>query len=163
MTLKSGKGRTDSASRVIRADAKTLYEAYIDPEKLVQWLPPEGMSGIIGKYEPYKGGAFQITLTYESDENYKGKTTENTDVIEGKFLELKPYSRIVQTGKFESLDPSFSGEIIETILFEEVDEGTRVTFMIENVPEGISKADHDEGLRSTLEHLAMFTEEDETT
>ena len=160
MAVKSDKGRTDTASRVIRASAKNLYEAYTDPEKLVQWLPPEGMSAHVGKYEPWEGGHYQITLTYESDENYSGKTTSNTDVLEGTFLELTPYSKIVQSGKFESDDPSFGGEITESIIFDEVSEGTKVTFILENVPQGISKEDHDEGLKSTLENLARFTEEE---
>ena len=152
------KGRTDTASRVIGASPKTLYEAYTDPDQLVQWLPPAGMSAHVDMFEPFEGGKFHITLTYESEENYSGKTTENTDVMEGEFLELVPYRKIVQTGRFQSDDPSYSGEITESLIFEEVEEGTKVTFILENVPEGISKADHDEGLRSTLENLARFTE-----
>ena len=36
--------------------------------------------------------------------------------------------------------------------------GTEVTITCENVPVGISKADHDVGLRSTLANLATFIE-----
>jgi len=45
-----------------------------------------------------------------------------------------------------------------TWMFEAVPEGTRVTIVCENVPEGIRKEDHDVGLRSSLENLAGFTE-----
>lgn len=37
-------------------------------------------------------------------------------------------------------------------------EGTLVTIVCENVPEGIRKEDHDEGLRSSLENLAEYVE-----
>ncbi|MFX7816355.1 hypothetical protein ABTK28_20610 [Acinetobacter baumannii] len=36
--------------------------------------------------------------------------------------------------------------------------GTDVSIIAENVPIGLSKADHDVGLRSTLENLARFVE-----
>ena len=41
---------------------------------------------------------------------------------------------------------------------ETISEGTKVTIVCENVPEGIRKEDHDAGLMSTLENLAIFTE-----
>ncbi|MET3549076.1 hypothetical protein ABID47_005708 [Paenibacillus favisporus] len=34
-----------------------------------------------------------------------------------------------------------------------------VTIVCENVPAGIRKEDHDVGLRSTLENLALYTEQ----
>ena len=34
--------------------------------------------------------------------------------------------------------------------------GTRVIFLAEDVPEGISKEDHDAGLKSSLENLAAY-------
>ncbi|WP_312651912.1 SRPBCC domain-containing protein [Proteiniclasticum sp.] len=157
MTGEFRTGRTDTASKVIKATPEVLYEAYTDPMKLIEWLPPQGMSAQVDQYEPFEGGRFHITLTYESV-NGSGKTTRDTDVMEGKFMELIPCLKIVQTGRFQSDDPSYSGEMTETVIFEEVDEGTRVTFIMDNVPEGISKADHDEGLKSTLENLAKFVE-----
>lgn len=64
----------------------------------------------------------------------------------------------MQSVKFNSEDPAFSGEMIQKWLLEDVSEGTKVTIVCENVPEGIRKEDHDTGLRSTLENLAIFTE-----
>jgi hypothetical protein len=37
-------------------------------------------------------------------------------------------------------------------------EGTDVTIVCEDVPEGIRQEDHEEGLDDTLENLAVFTE-----
>ncbi|WHY82438.1 SRPBCC domain-containing protein [Siminovitchia fortis] len=92
------------------------------------------------------------------DNATSGKTTENTDVTQGKFLELVPNKRIVLSVKFDSEDPAFSGVMIQKWLLDSVSEGTKVTIVCENVPEGIRKEDHDTGLRSTLENLAIFTE-----
>ncbi|WP_077326383.1 SRPBCC domain-containing protein [Virgibacillus siamensis] len=154
----SSKRRTDSASRVILATPQTIYQAFLNPEALVSWLPPKGMSGHIDMFDPREGGTYRVILTYEIDHLTPGKTSENTDVAQGNFLELIPDKRIVQSVTFDSEDPAFSGEMTQKWLFETYSEGTKVTIVCENVPEGIKKEDHDTGLRSTLENLAIFTE-----
>ncbi|MDX8047508.1 SRPBCC domain-containing protein [Gracilibacillus sp. S3-1-1] len=116
------------------------------------------MSGHIDMFEPRKGGNYSMTLTYELDHSTPGKTSENTDVSQGMFLELVPDKKIVLSVKFDSNHPAFSGEMIQTWYLEAVSEGTKGTIVCENVPEGVRKADHDEGLISTLENLATFTE-----
>jgi len=68
------------------------------------------------------------------------------------------FRSIVQAVEFQSEDPAFAGEMIMTWTLAAVPEGTKVTIVCENVPEGIRKEDHDIGLRSTLENLAIFTE-----
>jgi len=158
MTNSSSNGRIDSASRVILASPQTVYQAFLNPELLVLWLPPKGMSGHINTFDPRKGGHYSMTLTYELGHSIIGKTSDNTDVSQGVFLELVPDQKIVQSVKFDSDDPAFSSEMIQTWYFEAVSEGTKVTIMCENVPEGVRKADHDEGLNSTLKNLATFTE-----
>ncbi|MEF3305622.1 SRPBCC domain-containing protein [Paenibacillus sp. GYB003] len=129
ITNASGKKRTDSASRVIKASPQNIYNAFVDPESLIS-----------------------------SDHATKGKTSEHTDIVNGKFLELVPDERIVQSVEFQSDDPAFAGEMIMTWTFAAVPEGTAVTIVCENVPEGIRKEDHDVGLRSSLENLAEYIE-----
>jgi hypothetical protein len=46
--------------------------------------------------------------------------------------------------------------MIMTWSFDPTATGTRVTVTVENVPPGISKADHDIGLRSSLENLVKY-------
>ncbi|TDQ41013.1 SRPBCC domain-containing protein [Aureibacillus halotolerans] len=153
-----GNGRIDSASRVILASPQTVYQAFLNPESLVSWLPPEGMSAHIDRFETRKGGRYRMTLTYELDQSSPGKTSENTDVSQGVFLALVPDRKIVWSIEFDSDDPAFSGEMIQTWYFEEISKGTKVTIVCENVPVGVRKEDHDEGLNSTLRNLATFTE-----
>jgi hypothetical protein len=69
---------------------------------------------------------------------------------------LEPGTRIVQTVEFESNDSAFGGEMLLTWAFDAVPQGTRVTITADNVPPGITKADHDEGLRASLENLANY-------
>jgi uncharacterized protein YndB with AHSA1/START domain len=159
MTNTPSNKRTDSGSRVIMASPRTIYQAFIDPEALVSWLPPEGMKGHIYAFDAREGGAYQMSLTYVgTDHSTLGKTSEHADVVRGIFLKLVPDERIVQLVEFESEDPAFAGAMTMTWTLVAVPEGTKVTIVCENVPEGIRQEDHDAGLRSTLENLAAFTE-----
>ncbi|TNJ67811.1 ATPase [Paenibacillus hemerocallicola] len=159
MTDASGKKRVDTAARVIQASPQTIYKAFVDPSALASWLPPKGMLGHIYEFDARAGGAYRMSLTYVgTDHSVQGKTTENADVVKGRFLEFVPNERIVQLVEFESEDPVFSGEMIMTWTLAAVPEGTAVTIVCENVPAGIRKEDHDVGLRSSLENLALYTE-----
>jgi uncharacterized protein YndB with AHSA1/START domain len=151
--------RIDSQSRLISADTATTYNAYINPADLVRWLPPTGMNGRIDIFDRRPGGAYRIILIYDrSAQSSQGKTTEDADVVHGRFLELVPNQKIVQSVQFESDDPRFAGEMTMTWLFTPGPEGTTVQITAENVPEGISPADHAAGFAATLANLAAFVE-----
>lgn len=152
------RNRIDSASKVIKALPRSIYQAYLNPKALASWLPPKGMSGHIDVFDPREGGTYSMTLTYERNQSTPGKTSDHTDVTQGKFLRLDPDKKIVLSIIFESEDPAFASEMIQTWYLEAVPEGTKVTIVCENVPEGIRKEDHDAGLMSTLENLAAYTE-----
>lgn len=152
----SNADRVDSASRTIAAPAQAIYEAFIDPEALAHWLPPQGASAAIHRFEPWPGGAFALTLTF--DDSRTGKSAAGTDVVEGRFVDLVPARRIVQQVEFESSDPAFAGTMTMTWTLAPVPGGTRVRIDCENVPPGIGAEDHAAGLSSTLANLASFAE-----
>jgi uncharacterized protein YndB with AHSA1/START domain len=155
----SARPRTDIASRVIGAPPNVIYQAFARPASLMRWLPPSGMSGRVLEYDFRAGGHYRIELHYDEITGAgSGKTTDRTDITTGRFLELLPGRRIKQSVEFESSDPAFAGEMTLTWLFEPAPEGSIVTVTAENVPSGISKADHDAGLKSSLDHLAGVVE-----
>jgi uncharacterized protein YndB with AHSA1/START domain len=159
MSPDSGPRRSDTASRVIAASPDTIYQAFAHAASLMQWLPPAGMSGRALEYDFRDGGRYRIELRYEDGTSTpSGKTTDRTDISKGRFLELVPGRRITQSVEFESSDPAFAGEMTMTFSLEPAAEGTMVTVTADNVPGGISKADHDAGLRSSLDNLAGFVE-----
>jgi uncharacterized protein YndB with AHSA1/START domain len=149
--------RTDTASLVIAAQPDAIYRAFASPDALTAWLPPRNMAGRVLEYDFRDGGRYRIELTYdEAVPAGAGKTTERSDITSGRFLSLKPGKCIVQSVEFESADASFAGEMVMTWSFDSLGEGTRVAITVTNVPSGISKADHDAGLRSSLENLARY-------
>jgi uncharacterized protein YndB with AHSA1/START domain len=150
-------GRTDKASRIVTASLATVYNAFVDPAALVEWLPPKGMIARIETFEPKAGGHYRMALTYDApDPSVRGKASEDTDIVEGRFVELVPNDRVVQIVTFESDDPAFAGEMKMTWSLRPVAGGTEVSIVCENVPEGISAEDHAAGLSSTLDNLAEF-------
>jgi uncharacterized protein YndB with AHSA1/START domain len=151
--------RVDRASRLIRAAVADVYRAFTEPQAFIAWLPPEGMTGTLLAFDPVPGGVYRIALRYdEPDADTVGKTSEDEDVAEGRFVELIPNRRIVQTGSFESDDPAFAGTMTIAWGFEAVEGGTRVSVAASDVPQGIGQRDHEDGLKSSLANLAAFVE-----
>jgi len=155
----SDSKRKDTASRIIKASPHAIYQAFIDPQAIVLWRPPKGMKALIYTFEPREGGIFRMSFGYaDTKHSVPGKTSAHADVFNGKFLKLIPDELIVELVEFESNDPAFAGEMTITTSLTPVPGGTEVTFVCENVPEGISPADHQLGMSSSLENLAAFTE-----
>jgi uncharacterized protein YndB with AHSA1/START domain len=157
MSQNSNHRRSDTATRVIAALPDTIYRAFASATSLMKWLPPSGMTGRALEYDFSEGGRYRIELQYEKRRrSVSGKTTNSSDITNGHFLELVPGRRIKQSVEFESSDPAFAGTMTMTWTFEPTQEGTTVTVAADNVPDGISKADHAAGLRSSIENLAGF-------
>jgi uncharacterized protein YndB with AHSA1/START domain len=149
--------RSDTASRLVRASPDMLYQAFESATSLMEWLPPSGMSGRALEYDFSEGGRYRIELRLdERTPNVSGKTTHDSDITRGRFLELVPGRRIRQSVEFESSDPAFAGTMTMTWSFEPAEGGTTVTVTADDVPPGISKADHAAGLRSSIDKLADF-------
>ncbi|OAM80057.1 SRPBCC domain-containing protein [Devosia elaeis] len=149
--------RIDQAHRLIEASPEAVYDAMTSAEALVAWLPPTGMSGQMLEFDARPGGHYKMMLRYE-DAAIAGKSGDNADIAEMRYLDLVPGALVSQAVDFVSDDPLFSGTMVMNWLLESRPEGTLVTIRAENVPAGISAADHAEGLASSLENLARYVE-----
>ena len=147
--------RVDRASLVVATTPDRVYAALVDPEALLRWLPPDGMTGRFERYDARPGGGYRLVLTYVDDVS-TGKSTTDSDVVEAHFVELVPGDRVVQAVEFESDDPAFKGTMTMTWSLEPVDSGSRVEIRAEDVPPGISAEDHAAGLASSLRNLADY-------
>lgn len=150
--------REDRASRLIPATAADVYAALVDPQALVDWLPPAGMTGSFERFAAYPGGSYRLVLTYTDHSTSRGKTAADIDVVESRFVELVPGVRVVQAVDFVSDDPGYAGTMTMTWVLTEVDGGTRVDITARDVPAGIAAAEHAAGMASSLENLATYLE-----
>lgn len=149
-TKTTTKGRTLTISRVMKAPRERVYNAFLDPDAYAKWLPPHGYTGHVHSMEPREGGSFRMTFA-SLDKN-------DVHTFGGTYLELVPYERIVHTDKFETDHPDMQGEMRVTITFEEVDGGTRVTAVQENIPAFIPLEGSQVGWSQSLDNLARLVE-----
>jgi uncharacterized protein YndB with AHSA1/START domain len=150
--------RTDSASRVIAAPPEHVYAALVEPEAVVAWLPPDGMTGRFDWFDARADGSYRMVLTYAEPSSGRGKTTPGADIVEARFVELVPGERVVQMVTFDSADASYAGPMTLRWELGRVDTGTRITIRAENVPDGISAEEHAAGMASSLANLATYLE-----
>ena len=149
---------TDEAVRRIDAAPQRVFHALSDPDSIVRWLPPEGMTGRVEHFDLRQGGTYRIVLTYLDATGSPGKSSGDEDVVEGRFIEVVEGVRLVQEIEFESDDPRFAGVMRMTWAVSAGDEGSDVVFRAEDVPDGISQEDHVQGLTSSLSNLAGLVE-----
>lgn len=151
-------GRTDTATRVVAAPPARVFDAFVDPEALVAWLPPHGMSGRFERFDLRPGGSYRLVLTYADASASPGKATADTDIVEARFVAVDPGARVVQAVDFVSDDPAFAGTMTMTWEATAVEDGTRVVVTADDVPEGITEEDHAAGLAASLANLAAYLE-----
>jgi uncharacterized protein YndB with AHSA1/START domain len=150
--------RTDRASRVVDAPAAEVFAALVDPGALTTWLPPDGMTGRFEHFDARPGGSYRLVLTYLDATSAPGKATADTDVVDVRFVDLVPGDRVVQAVDFVADDPALAGTMTMTWSVSEVGDGTRVDIVADDVPDGISAADHAAGMESSLANLAAHVE-----
>jgi uncharacterized protein YndB with AHSA1/START domain len=151
--------RTDSASRVIAAPPERVWAALVDPEALLAWMPPGGMTGRFERFDARPGGSYRMVLTYSDASGAPGKATADSDIVEARIVDIVPGERMVHAVDFVSDDPAYAGTMIMNWEISAVDAGTRVSIVAEDVPDGVSAEDHAAGLASSLVKLAAYLEQ----
>jgi uncharacterized protein YndB with AHSA1/START domain len=152
--------RTDRGSRVIAAEPERVYAALVDPEALVAWLPPAGMTGRFERFDARPGGDYRLVLTYDDPAvaAAAAKSTADADIAEGRFVDVVPGERVVQAIDFVSDDPAYAGTMTMTWEVTPTDGGTHLEVVADDVPDGISAEDHAAGIASSLANLAAHLE-----
>jgi len=113
--------------RVIRATPERVYKAFIEPDAMVKWLPPNGFTGKVHHMEARVGGTYKMSFTNFSS----GKIHS----FGGKYVELTPHERMRYTDKFD--DPNLQGEMMTTVTLKKVFCGTELTVVQEGVPAAV--------------------------
>ena len=148
---------TTKVSRIIKAPRRAVYEACLDPAALAAWRVPDNMTARVHAFDAHEGGTYRMSLTYRDPASSPGgKTSEDTDTFQGRFVELVPDEKIVEAIAFDTRDPGFAGEMTMTTLLADADGGTEVTMLCQDLPPGIRPEDNEEGTRQALHKLAAL-------
>lgn len=150
--------RTDSASRFVDAPVGRVFDALVRREALETWLPPGDMTGRFEWFDPTPGGSYRLVLTYSDPSGSQAKSSEDSDIVDVRYVDIVPNDRVVQAVDFVADAPEFAGTMTMTWSVNEEVGGTRVEIVAQDVPDGISADDHAVGLASSLDNLARFVE-----
>ncbi len=144
-------------TRHINAPRATVYRALLDPDAVIRWKVPDGMTARVHEFDAREGGAIRVSLTYDNPSG-GGKTTSHTDTYHGRFTRLVPNEMVVEVDEFESADSSMLGEMTIAITLTDSNGGTDLQAVHEGLPPGVSPADNETGWRMALDKLAKLLE-----
>ena len=116
-------------------------------------MVPDGMSSHVHEFDAREDGRFRITLTYDVPTG-TGKSTEHSDTYHGRFVTLVPDELVVEVIEFETDDPAMRGEMTVTMTLADVEGGTGLVAVHDNLPPGLSPADNELGWKLSLAKLA---------
>ncbi|HMI33119.1 MAG TPA: SRPBCC family protein [Propionibacteriaceae bacterium] len=115
--------------RIIRdfdAPPDRVFNAWVDPELIVQWLGPKSSEIRIDKWDARTGGSYRYASVQDGEE---------VAAFYGSFHEVRPGERLVQTFTWEGMPDGVS---LETMTFEDLGDGRTRTI-------GLSVVDSFEG------------------
>ena len=134
--------------RVISAKPEKVYRAFIEPDALARWIPPNGFTAKVHEMDATVGGTYRMSFT-----NF---TSGTIIAFGGKYLELEPYERLRHTDVFD--DPNLPGEILVTVTLKAVSVGTEIHIVQENLPDVIPLEMCYLGWQESLQNLARLVE-----
>jgi uncharacterized protein YndB with AHSA1/START domain len=125
--------------RTIAASAEDLFDAWLDPEALAQWMRPGAIRSTVARVEPRVGGAYEITM-----QGSDGPITHK-----GVYRNIDRPKRLVFTWASPGTEHK---DTLVTVDFIRVDERTEVIVTHEQLPESAMPS-HRNGWTSGLQHL----------
>jgi len=134
--------------RVLRSPPERVYRAFLDPDAMVKWLPPNGFTAKVHEMNAKVGGTFRMSFT-----NF---TTGQSHAFGGEYLELSPHERLRYTDSFD--DPNLPGVMEVTVTLKKVSVGTEVNIVQEGVPDVIPAEACYLGWQESLMLLAKLVE-----
>lgn len=138
--------------RVLRTTPERLYRAFLDPDAMAKWLPPNGFTGKVHHLDARIGGSYRMSFT-----NF---TTGQSHAFGGEYRELVPNERLRYTDQFD--DPNLPGEMQTTVSLKPVLGGTELSIVQEGIPEAIPTEMCYLGWQESLILLAKLVEAEVT-
>lgn len=134
--------------RVLRAPPEKIYRAFLEPDAMAKWLPPNGFVGKVHHMDAKVGGTFRMSFA-----NF---TTGKSHAFGGEYLELLPFERLRYTDKFE--DANLPGEMQVTVELKQVAVGTELSVVQAGIPDVIPPEACYLGWQESLANLANLVE-----
>jgi uncharacterized protein YndB with AHSA1/START domain len=136
--------------RVLTASPEKVYRAFIEPDAMAKWLPPNGFAATVHQMDARVGGVHRIS--------FRNFTTGHSHTFGGTYLELFAGERLKYTDRFE--DAQLPGEMQVTVTLKKVLVGTELSIVQEGLPDTIPVEACYLGWQESLRNLARLVEPD---
>lgn len=134
--------------RVLATKPEKIYRAFIEPDAVAKWLPPNGFTCTVHQLDARVGGSHRMS--------FRNFTTGQGHSFGGRYLELVPSERLRYTDRFE--DPGLPGELQVTVTLKKVSVGTDVSIVQEGLPDALPVEACYLGWQESLRNLARLVE-----
>ena len=134
--------------RVIAAKPEKVYRAFLEPDALARWLPPNGFTCKVHQMDSKVGGSYKMSFT-----NF---TTGKSTSFGGVYRELVPNEHLRYTDNFD--DPNLAGEMQTAVTLKKVSVGTDLAIVQEGIPTAIPLEACYLGWQESLANLARLVE-----
>jgi uncharacterized protein YndB with AHSA1/START domain len=134
--------------RVLATKPDKVYRAFIEPDAMAKWLPPNGYACTVHQMDAKVGGTYKMS--------FRNFTTGQRHSFGGRYVELVPNERLRYTDKFD--DPNMAGEIQVTVALKPVSVGTELNIVQEGLPDVIPPHACYLGWQDSLQNLARLVE-----
>ena len=134
--------------RIVVARPEKIYRAFLEPDAVAKWLPPNGFVCTVHELNAKAGGRFRIS--------FRNFTTGESQSFGGEYLELLPNERLRYTDKFD--DPNLPGQIHVTVTLKKVSCGTELHIVQEGLPDVIPPEACYLGWQKSLRNLARLVD-----
>jgi len=125
--------------RTIAASAEDLFDAWLDPLALAQWMRPGTIQSTVARVEPHVGGSYEITM----------QAASGPILHKGVYRTIDRPTRLAFTWITAFTE---NQETLVTVDFIRLGQRTEVVVTHEQLPES-ARPSHHKGWTSGLEHL----------
>jgi len=147
MNAQSTAGYKLSISRYLATCRENVFDAWINPEALVQWFSPSDEFSVeVHDLDVQPGGRYRITM-HEAD----GDRT-----VYGEYVEITEPECLVITWAWEHSEDE--SQMLVTVRFDDLGDKTRLNLLHENLPGESARDLHQEGWEGCLDRLARLNQ-----
>lgn len=130
--------------RRLDAPPATVFSAWTEPEKLAQWMGPEGVEVTHAEADLRVGGRYRIVMRSPDGEDHE---------VSGEYREIVPDEKLVFTWAWASTPER---ESLVTICLKPDGAGTLLTLLHERFADEEARDHHKSGWTGALDKLGRF-------
>lgn len=133
---------------VLATRPEKVFRAFVEPDAIASWLPPNGFTCTVHKLDAKVGGEHRMS--------FRNFTNGSSHSFGGTYVELVAGERLVYTDRFD--DPNLPGEMTVMVTLQAVSVGTEMRIEQQGIPDVIPLEACYLGWQQSLRKLAKLTE-----